>query len=117
MSLPVSFTFPWFKPVFLLLPQFEFPALFMNTHLAPTLAYSSVWEVFHVGGNQSLSPLILRLMGGYSLKYFSQHKSYSGILVLCSAPTPLLLGSQFPFQLSSAIKIPGPGVPVAVQWK
>lgn len=41
---PGSIRFLWFKPVFLLLPGFGFPALFMNAHLAPTPVHSSVWN-------------------------------------------------------------------------
>lgn len=99
LSLTAVFRFPWFKPAFLLLPQLGFPALFMNAHLAPTLVDSSVWEVCHVVVISLHSPLILRLMGADILESFSFQESSSGILPLCSAPKPLHLEPQLPFQL------------------
>ena len=96
LSLPAAFRFSWFVPAFLLLPLFQFPALFMNAHLAYTPVHSSVWEIHHVGGNHSvLSPNSQANERRYSRILFKAANLFWNPGCMLS-PTPLL-GISAPF--------------------
>ena len=96
LSLPAAFRFSWFVPAFLLLPLFQFPALFMNAHLAYTPVHSSVWEIHHVGSNHSvLSPNSQANERRYSRILFKAANLFWNPGCMLS-PTPLL-GISAPF--------------------